>query len=117
MHRSPRTRGIRVYSWCRRAGPVILGVRRLAGGEMARAPKRAVAAFLVGGVLFLVAGFTGLWVISSSEMRCQYCDCSFALDAADAYCRLPAVLVLVTAAILLASLGMVTTGWWWRRRE
>jgi hypothetical protein len=84
---------------------------------MQRLTRRPGAAATLAGLLFfLVAAWLFLWAASSASSRCAACECRYELTAADAACRLPAVLALVFLASITAAVASLAVGGLQHRR-
>ncbi len=78
--------------------------------------KAGSIAITAGIFLILSAVWFLLWTWSSASLRCVPCDCRYGLNAANSYCRLPAILVLLFFVSLVGGIGSFIVARFQRRR-
>jgi hypothetical protein len=64
----------------------------------------------VAFVFVLGAAYCFLWVLSSSDLACTACNCTFSLFSENARCRQPPVAGLLCIGSVLIAVGLVLIG-------
>lgn len=78
--------------------------------------KPGLFPLLIGVLLIFLSGYLYLGAVAGATLRCHECNCRYALNAENPFCRSPAILALWFYATVSGAIVSFITAWYRRRR-